>query len=380
MRFPKNSLKTALSWLCLLFLASCEEPYAPEVVEGPNSFLVVSGFINSNGPTTIKLSRTQNLSDESAPKVQSGATVALEEENGNTFPLRETEAGTYFASALPIIGDKKYRLVISASGDRYASDYLEVKYTPTIDDITWKTDDGNLQVSVSSHDDQNNTRYYRWEFEETWEYSAYYYSVLEYVNGQMRDRDPRNQINLCWRFNNSSSIQIGNTVRLSQDVMSNFPLLSIPSNSEKLNRKYSILVKQYALTKEAYDYWEALKKNTESIGTLFDPLPTQLTGNIRSLTTPSEPVIGFMAISSVQEKRIFISRSDLPTGWGIRSQFCPFDTVKVGEEGEYFSGSGYLPVDRIYSNSMALIGYAGASSSCVDCRVFGTTQRPAYWQ
>ncbi|WP_210490420.1 DUF4249 domain-containing protein [Rufibacter aurantiacus] len=380
MRFHKIRLKTAFYLLCLLFLAGCEEPYTPEVLESSNNLLVVSGFINSNGPTTIQLSRTQNLSESSAPLKVTNATVAVEEENGEKFPLLETAAGTYSSSTLNLNPARKFRLYIKAAGKEYASDYVVVQMTPAIDAVTWEAASDGLQIKVSTHDAQNSTRYYRWEYEETWEYQAFFHSVIEYVNKEFIDRTPDKMINLCYRFNNSTSIQISNTVKLSQDVVSNFLLVKVPANSDKLDRKYSILVKQYAQTKESYEYWEALKKNTESLGSLFDPLPTQLTGNIQCLTTPSEPVIGFISISSVTEQRIFVTNAELPGKWRSPSPYCTFDTVLVGKEAEYFSSGSNVPIDRIYSNNMSLIGYAGASKPCVDCRVLGTTTKPAYWE
>ncbi|ALJ00251.1 DUF4249 domain-containing protein [Rufibacter tibetensis] len=380
MHFPKNCLKNILPLLFFFTLAACEEPYTPEVLEQDNNYLVVSGFINSNGPTTIKLSHTQNLTDASGPTLETRASVTVEEESGAKYNLQETEPGTYTHRLLPITLSKKYRLVIRTGGKDYASDYVEPRITPAIDKLNWTAENDGLQLYVNTHDNENDTRYYRWEFEETWEYAAFYFSVLEYVNGQIRDREPGNDIFLCWRHNTSSAIQVGNTVKLSQDVVSNFPIVKVPANSEKLKRKYSLLVKQYAQTKESYEYWEALKKNTESIGSLFDPLPTQLTGNIQCLTSPTEPVIGFVTISSVEEKRIFVTRQELPASYRPPSQFCPFDTVKVGEEAAYFSSGGAIPIDMIISETRELIGYAGASKSCVDCRVFGTKVRPAYWQ
>ncbi|WP_207431248.1 DUF4249 domain-containing protein [Sabulibacter ruber] len=376
----KNCLKNAFLLLCVVFLAACEEPYTPEVLEGQNNFLVVSGFINSNGPTTIRLSRTQNLSESGGPVMEQGATVQVEEENGIKFPLLETNPGTYSSNFLPLISSKRYRLVIKTAGKDYASDYVEVKQTPSIDNVTWKAESDGLQIFVSTHDVQNKTRYYRWEYEETWEYSAFYYSGLEYVNGEMRNRAPENSIYLCWRNFKSSNINLGNTVKLSQDVVSNFPLIKVPSNSDKIDRKYSILVKQYAQSKESYEYYEALKKNTESIGTLFDPLPTQLTGNIHSVSAPSEPVIGFINISSVTEKRIFVSRSELPLNWGSPRMFCTLDTVLLGEESTHFNGGYNIPIHELLTETNVLIGYASASRPCGDCRVYGVNVKPDFWQ
>jgi hypothetical protein len=78
-------------WLLLLLLiSSCEEPYMPGVINSSERFLVVTGYINSGeGPTTIKLSRTQNLNEDNAQIVETGAKVWVELEEGGRFTLQE---------------------------------------------------------------------------------------------------------------------------------------------------------------------------------------------------------------------------------------------------------------------------------------------------
>ncbi|MEJ7664694.1 MAG: DUF4249 family protein [Hymenobacter sp.] len=68
--------------------------------------------------------------------------------------------------------------------------------------------------------------------------------------------------------------------------MPNSPNAPTPPSS-KLYYLYSILVRQYALTPEEFAYWDKLRKNTENLGTLFDPLPSQLSGNVHRLTMPA---------------------------------------------------------------------------------------------
>jgi hypothetical protein len=60
--------KITLVGLFTLFLSGCVEPYFPEVMEAPNSFLVVNGFINGNGTSNIQLLRTQNLKGALQPQ------------------------------------------------------------------------------------------------------------------------------------------------------------------------------------------------------------------------------------------------------------------------------------------------------------------------
>ena len=49
------------------------------------------------------------------------------------------------------------------------------------------------------------------------------------------------------------------TTRLSKDVVSQFPITFIPGNSFKLGVKYSILVRQIALSQSGFEYYERSK-------------------------------------------------------------------------------------------------------------------------
>ena len=43
-----------------------------------------------------------------------------------------------------------------------------------------------------------------------------------------------------------------------------------------------------------------MQKNAESLGSIFDEQPTQITGNIHSVTNPSEQVIGYVSAGTVE--------------------------------------------------------------------------------
>ncbi len=398
MSLKNCSLKNLFFFGLLLLLSSCVDPFEPEVRDTPESFIVVDGFINSNGRTTIKLSRTINLTADTVPPVELNATVFIEDDAGTQYYLMqpnfltEQNAGTYTSDNLTLNPSKKYRLhFTTAAGKEYASDFITVKTTPPIDNITWNPGADGLQIYVSSHDATNSTQYYRWKYEETWEFTSAFQSPYEYSNKAIIQR--QEDIYHCWKTESSSAIRISSTARLSQDVIADFPLVKIPANSVKLGRRYSILVKQYALTPEEYTYYELLRKNTENIGSLFDPLPTQLTGNVHCLTNVSEAVIGFVGARSVTEQRIFVSREELPKDWGRITtgyESCsPPDTVKIDfqlyknidDVIEYFSSGQSLPLNSVSSTNgiPTLIGYTYSFPNCVDCRLRGTNVKPDFW-
>ncbi|WP_034256710.1 DUF4249 domain-containing protein [Adhaeribacter aquaticus] len=367
-------------FIILSFLNSCVEPFSPEVKSHTSSFLVVDGFINISGVTTIKLSRTQNLGENMKPSVENRAQLQIKEESGSNHNLTEIAPGTYQSALLNLNPGKRYQLHIRTdNGSEYLSLLTSASTTPDFE-LSSRIQNDGLQILVNTNDNPNSSRYYRWQYEETYEFSSGYYSGYEYkAPGKIEAR--QNDIYYCWRTEVPTFIKIGNTSGLNQNILSNQSIVFLPKNTEKLRYKYSILVKQYSLSKEEYQYWEILSKNTEQIGTLFDPLPSQLTGNIQCLNNPAEPVLGFVGATSEKQKRIFVDKKDLPV-WPYKTGYesCAIpDTVGLGDAVPLFANGGSLPVGGVYRGP-ALVGYTYSTPDCVDCRLRGTKVRPSFWQ
>src|SRR6478735_5350239 len=293
--------------LIMVFAAmiSCKESYEIPGAAARTNTLVVEGVINSDGITTVKLSRSAALPDTSSILAETEAQVSVESESGTTTVLREQLPGSY---ENPTITDplQKYRLHIRTSeGREYASDFVPVVIGPPIDSISWSKKDGNVIVYANTHDVTNSTRYYRWSYKETWEFHSSFISYWEYVNHTMIYRI-NNNIFTCYKDLESTSILHASSARLVNDIISLAPLTTISNGSEKISQLYSIMVYQYPLTKDGYEYWEQLKKNTEKIGTIFDPQPSANKTNIHCLSDPSEIVIGYISASNINSKRLFI--------------------------------------------------------------------------
>ncbi|MBO0359219.1 DUF4249 domain-containing protein [Hymenobacter sp. BT186] len=369
----------------LVWLTGCIEEYEPDVVSSPESYLVVEGIINLRGVTTVRLSRTRDLKTDVSPP-EARATVAIEDAAGTRYALTEQTPGVYTSANLTLDVNRQYRLHLrTAAGREYASDLVTGKLTPPIDQLSWASERNGVQLYVDAHDDTGATRYYRWTYQETWEFKSPYTSEFEFVNGMMRPRVE--DISRCWRTENSTTVLQSSTARLNQDVVSKFPLALLPDNSDKLRFKYSILVQQYAQTQEEFTYWERLKRNTESLGTLFDPLPTQLTGNVHSLQDASELVIGYVGASSMTERRLFIDVSELPPGTRFLTGYEKLceqpDTVSSLVPSVLASqfDANRIPVYRVFDprTGLILIGYSRAFAFCADCRYRGTNVKPAFW-
>jgi hypothetical protein len=365
-------------WLSLLLLGGCIEPYdLPESVENLDLLVVDSQLILEEGGGTVRLIRAQKLAETKQPRAETGAQVVVETAEGNAYPLTDSGKGLYTLSSLPQVYGHSYRIRIKTrNGREYLSDLVSTRQTPPIDSINWHVERDGVLVKVNTHDPQNNTRYYRWIYEETYAYNSGAASGFVYQNGEIVPRS--DNIYNCWKTDPSHPILIGSTTRLSQDVVSDFPLVFHLGRARQMAINYSILVKQFALSREEFEYWQMLKKNTESVGTLFDAQPSQVTGNIQCLNAPEEPVIGFFSIYSAQQKRKGISAQDLgPYKFRYPLPQCLLDSIPVFEMDRYVQNSIIIYPEV---NIMGVpIAWYVTTPGCADCRMQGgTTLRPDF--
>ena len=156
-------------YLLLLSLLCCRKPYSPPAIAVAGSYLVVEGVINSGSDSTIiKLSKTVKISNATAINPVTGAIVAVESDQNVVFPLTETTKGYYVSAGLNLNSSHTYRLSINTGSEQYYSDYVPVLNSPPIDSIYFKVIDTGLTVYSATHDPTNTTKYYRWDYTETW--------------------------------------------------------------------------------------------------------------------------------------------------------------------------------------------------------------------
>lgn len=383
----RHSLYFLLLWGGGLVLGSCVDRYTPDVPAAERTTLVVDGFINPQGSTVIKLSRSFSVNTKQTAPVEAKAQVVIQSDADQRYALTESPAGTYTSTALALDPARQYQLrLTTAQGREYASDLTPAVVTPPIDTLTWQlTPPQGAQIYLSTHNAATAARYYRWDYDETYQFTSAYQSSLEYVasSNSVEMRPASRQIFTCWRTDSSTAILQSNTAQLSQNALVNSPLLTVPP-SQKLKLGYSVLVRQTAQTKEEYDYWERLRKSTENLGTVNDPLPTRVTGNVHAVADASEPVLGYVGVHSVSQKRLFIDGATFPAPRPSSIFYNEFYTFcvsvdKILPTAYYLQQfrDGFLMPIRYDDMAPALIHVS--TPSCVDCRLHGTNIKPSYW-
>lgn len=365
--------------LVVMALNSCRDQYDADVRSAVTSFLVVEANLNAAADSTvIRLTRSFKLEDTARLRTENGAVVTVEGSDNSTRALIGTGNGYYVSPNLNLSIGTEYRLRIRTSNGReYVSDFVRARLTPPIDSISWEASGDGVRFFANTHDPSGNSKYYRWDFDETWEIRSRFYSTWVYdaVNDTVVERVlPDQEIYYCWKYDTSSTILLANSTRLQEDKIYRAPLHFIERNSEKLSVRYSINVRQYALDREAYNFYELMKKNTEQIGSLFTAQPFELQGNMHCVTDPGEYVLGYVTASSKQVKRIFVDYSwpFYETCYELRVWEGLKDSIKI-----YFQpGGGYIP----YSFDWNTREFLYSQENCVDCRKRqGNLLRPSFW-
>jgi len=378
-------MQRLLLFLALTIMFGCREKFVPPFDPPAAGYLVVEGNINSGDSTTITLTRSGKLSDHTYAR-ESQAQLSIEGMDNSRYQLFEQSAGNY-TTLLPVLTNGgQYRLrILTRDGKEYLSDYVACKQTPVIDSLNFRREkDDGAQVYVNTHDDSNASQYYKWEYHETWEFHANFQPNIAYTHstpnpaGIMRI-DPDTSIYKCWNDDYSDQILIGTTVNLTRDRVY-LPLAFTPRGSVKMSVLYSIEVKQNVLSKQAYEFYEKLKKNTETTGSIFDAQPSNINGNIHCTTSPEEIVLGFINISSLSKKRLFIYNSQLPD-WRYNEPCLIYDRPNDPDSIRDIYNSGaflLIPMEEDQLGNIVRFYYT-FERGCLDCRTRGYNRRPPFW-
>jgi len=385
-----------LTILIALLAASCTKPYTPKAITSVNNYLVVEGVINTGAgdTTTINLSRTVNLSSGVSSTPETGAVISIQDNQNQSYNLTDVGNGVYRSAALTLDNTRQYRLSIHTSdGKTFLSDYQTTVVTPAIDSVGFMIKSNGMQTYVNTHDPANHTHYYRWDYIETWTFHSEYYSAWQSNGTAIVVRPTDSLVYQCWANNLSDQVLLSSSAKLTQDVIYQFPLTFVASTSEKIESRYSLLVKQYGMTEDAYNYYSELKQNTEELGSIFDAQPTDLTGNVHCTTDATLPVIGYITAGTIQQKRIYINNNQLPYTWVTAYPYtCVQDTAlysnaKTGandvEDILVPLPNNNIPTLAIYDshspNTSIPIGFYYSGIGCVDCSIRGTTTQPSFW-
>lgn len=395
------------TWAALLLIAilvcSCTEPYALQTNTFDNVLVVEATITNELKQQHIKLSRTYRLEDE-GPTMETGATVTVTDDTGTVYNFIEQAEDYVSENAFQAVPGRQYKLEITTSnGDTYASTTETLTTANIIESVTAAAEvhpqNGNgVQIRVNSFDPTGNSKYYRFEYEETYKIVVPKWSELKatilqdgqpgWSMGDVIVLNPRlGETRVCFSSNRSTDIYLANTTGLSEDRLANFPIRFISDQDPMLINRYSVKVTQYIQNLASYTFYKTLREISGSGGGILSQnQPGFFYGNLRSVTNPTEKIIGFFEVSSVSEKRIFFNFNEIFPNQQPPAYFtdCPVkdynETVFGPEDNQGANLRSFLSTNTLiyYSNTGPI--YSLVKPECGDCTTFSSNVVPAFWE
>ncbi|WP_289644252.1 DUF4249 domain-containing protein [Maribacter aestuarii] len=404
MKLLKLTYKTfVLVFLSVLF--GCTEPFQFEDPVFESALVIEATITDEDKIQSVHISRSFPL-DTVAAKGERGALVEITDETGRVFGFDDNGNGTYSSRmAFAAQNGRSYQLSVRTSyGKSYQSETVSIRASSTIDEIyavrEFKDDlEEGVFIYVDSYDASNNSLYYRYEYEETYKiiapfysgFEAFVFSPLPSTSVGFRASDSVGQV--CYATDNSRRIIQTTTTNLGEDRVSRFAVRFINRENYIISHRYSILVKQYVQSREAFSYYKTLATLSGS-ESLFSQIQTGfLDGNISSQQDSSEKIIGFFEVASVTEKRLFFDYEDLFPGEALPDYIinCQFlSPPLIGLSGQTFPlydavYFGFVDFYDEYDTERNPLNfgqygpYLMTPAGCGDCTKFGSRTVPSFW-
>lgn len=265
-------------FLTFFLLTNCEDPIDLEVPDG-DIHLVVDGFLtDQSGKKSIHLSQTQNYFDQQTNPPIGGAQITLYEDEMQVAEWEEMETGIYGSDFQGQTG-RTYFIEIEANGKFYRSTPELMKPVSEITDIRFKykekadiDGDAGYYVYIDTYEPETKGDFYRWKTYLNGHYQnkAYqlYFATDEFVNGN--------------------------------------PILDFEVSYDPIELGDHFRVEQHSISEAAYEFFSGIELVAVEVGSLFDPPPTTVKGNMYNVQDPDEEVLGFFGVSAVSESEIVI--------------------------------------------------------------------------
>lgn len=387
----KKEYKFILIVLIIFTINSCVEPFDAKTENFENILVIKATLTNEIKYQEIEINHTYKF-EENSPIAETNANVKIIDDLQNEYQFHEsTDGGVYISSdAFGAQPNRSYQLSIKTNlGKQYISEFAELPLSELNNNLyIYKETDNNMNgisIYMDSYDTSENSRYYRYEYEETYKIVAPYWSAYDLVSAPNKEDGvslvlKTKEERVCYNTVKFNEIILKNTNKYGENIIEPFLVRFISRDNYIISHRYSMLVKQYALSREAYNFYETLKDFSESGSIFSENQPGFIYGNIVSEDDPEEKVIGFFDVSMVFSKRVYFNFYDFYLGemrsypssclitsppesslWSLMNS----GTVKFQNENEGGEGDGpYYLVPLI----------------CGDCTVLGTNIVPDFWE
>lgn len=312
-----------LTYLLILF-TSCEEYYTPAIDNIDGQLVVDAQITNVATGNYVHLTKTRAFYAKLPAEPVMGAKVELVEINGSSELGNENGAGYFTFYTIPVSG-KNYKLRITIGKDTYESEVVTMPPLPVITNFytahrvekVYKTDGYGVPTA---HEVQGREIYI--DAPVTSALSHYRFntrSIIEWSYNAPSTSGPPPPTIYGWKsIYTNSGFNLAGPKKFSAatDKIEQHPLLMLSYNAQEylntdsiISHGWILIIDQYGTSTGSFEYHEKLNSQFAADGSLFDPIQTQIYGNITCITDPSKIAFGYFDLNSYQQIRYFMNLS-----------------------------------------------------------------------
>lgn len=277
--------------------------------------LVVEGLV-TDGPfpwVRLTYSGQYNSSNPAPPElVINDALVIIRDEEGNRVRLVPDPflPAYYTVNDSSFVGQVGHTYTLSITlpdGNRYESKPERLNPVPTLDSLQARYRPGLAglglpdlyDILVNTQDPLTPGNFYRWSS------LAYVprWASFDPMHPPLTALGPPCNTCSCWVpiYGSPTDVlsdALINGNRISERVILNVPIYAVGN--------FYVQVRQYSLTRAAYQYWTLFEQQRTRTGSLFDPQPASIEGNVRAVNDTTKLALGFFGASAVSQRRLTI--------------------------------------------------------------------------
>lgn len=296
----KNIIKIIVFGLSsCLFLVSCLDKIDVPLRQETQK-MIVEGLI-SNDPkfVSLKISQTTSFGNSNSVIPLKGAYVEVRSGSEVTVFRPVPDDLGFYRPNNPLWAGKEgvsYSIFITLpDGRTFQSVAQKMPKAVAVESLDATFVEGaspGFQASASFKDPVEIENYYRWTA------SGFH---IRLSTGVVVGFGGSRCCNRCWVLKQENSINLFSDLLVNGSSVKNRPVYLSPFYSLG---NHLIEIQQFTISKDAFLFWTRYKDQQQRTGSIFDPLPASLTGNVVNTANPQDIALGFFEVSAVSRKRI----------------------------------------------------------------------------
>lgn len=297
-----------------LFFASCIDEINLKINTNQPKLIVDGLIADSLQEYVIKVnySAVIGVGTDNIMTPVEGASVVVKEDAGSDFAFAETTPGVYVREMAGEVG-KTYHIEITLpDGSKAMSLPTVLLAAPPIDSVnallveretfnnlgnlvTEKKVELHMNTSVANLPERP---FLRWRAFGEYEYHEFYVMAFNLKTCYIKENADNN------------NIAVFDTRELASGVLNDEPFLETNLNY-RFASQYCFSVYQYAISEDEYKYWKSVDAIINIDGSLFDPPPGTVRGNLYNPEDPEQQVLGYFSVCGASSVRKFVNGTSI---------------------------------------------------------------------